>query len=283
MSEFPTNPIFVQAIKVAQLFTGSTRSVFTLREFLLSLELKFSLFNVTDDFRKICIFFDNIGSKATQWFYIYVVDHDIHTTSYSNFVSHFSAYFGAQIDTNNVGRKLRLLSQHDNIDGYIKEFYQYKDLLPDGAISKPELVRYFIKGLKPDTRKVVISQIPITLYEAVELARRCERRLIDPIFLNITSKVSSDSSPVTVEANDDTGMAIRTSYRNRRGYSTYSAHASAFRRGRSHNSTETKSSYDTSSKRDKEDLYRLCLEYKLCFNCHKPGHQSSICPNARVG
>lgn len=282
MSEIQTNSVFIQAIKVAQPFTGSTRSVSTLGEFLLSLELKFSLFNVTDDFRKICIFFDNIGGKATQWFYIYVVDHDIHTTSYSTFVSHFSAYFGVQIDTNHVGRKLRSLSQHDNIDGYIKEFYQYKDLLPDGAISEPELVRYFIKGLKSDTRKAVISQIPITLYEAVELARRCERRLIDLIFLNITSEVSSDSSPVIVETNDDTGMAIHTSYRNRRGYSTYSAHASSSRRGRSHSSTVTKSSYDTFSERDKEDLHRLCLEYKLCFNCHKPGHQSNSCPNARV-
>ena len=55
------NTTLVPSIKVAQPFTGSTRSVFTLREFVLSLDLKFGLYQITDDFRKNCIFADNIA------------------------------------------------------------------------------------------------------------------------------------------------------------------------------------------------------------------------------
>lgn len=71
-------------------------------------------------------------------------------------------------------------------------------------------------------------------------------------------------------------MAIHSSNRYRRGYSTHSANDSSFRRGRSHNLSGTTSS----NKRDKDDFRRLCLEYRLCFKCCKPEHQSSTCPNA---
>lgn len=276
MSEFPTNPVLVQAIKVAQPFTGSTRSVFNLREFLLSLDLKFGLHHITDDFRKICIFADNIGGKATQWFLNFSADHDLHSISYSTLVSQFTASFGAQLDVYDISRKICSLKQHNNIDGYIKEFYQYKNLLPEGAMSEQILISYFIQGLKPDTRKAVVLQSPTTFHKATELARKCEHCLLDPITINYSGDVSPNSGSYQLDSDGDTIMAIHSNNRYRRGYSTHSTNITSFRRGRSQNSADTTSS----NKRDKEDLRRLCLEYKLCFKCRKPGHQSSTCPHA---
>ncbi|CAL9731400.1 hypothetical protein MOUN0_L07954 [Monosporozyma unispora] len=43
MSEFPTNPLVLPTIKVAKPFNGNTKSVFTLNEFLMALDLKFDL------------------------------------------------------------------------------------------------------------------------------------------------------------------------------------------------------------------------------------------------
>lgn len=279
MSEKPTNPVFIQAIKVAHPFTGSTRSVFTLREFLLSLDLKFGLHQITDDFRKICIFADNIGGKATQWFLNFSASHDLHTTSYSTLVSQFTDSFGAQLNTYDISRKICSLAQRNSIDGYIKEFYQYKNLLPEDAMSEPVLVSYFVKGLKPDTRKAVVLQSPTTLYEATELARRCEHCLLDPISINFSGDVSPDTAAYSFDSDGDTVMAIRSAHR--RGYSTQSKFNTSSRRGRFNNSHKTKvSSNIQSNSRDKEDIRRLCLEYKLCFKCRKPGHQSTSCPNA---
>lgn len=275
------NSTLVPSIKVAQPFTGSTRSVFTLREFLLSLDLKFGLYQITDDFRKNCIFADNIGGKAIQWFYTFSHDHDLHTTPYSTLVNEFTTSFGAQLDTYDISRKICSLTQRNNIDGYIKEFYQYKNLLPEGSMSEQILVSYFIKGLKPDTRKAVVLQSPATLYAATELARKCEHCLLDPISINPAGDVSPESTPFRTDADGDTIMAIRASTRPRRGISTYSTHVPSHTKGRFHNSpTNASPRMSSSNKRDKDDLRRLCIEYKLCFKCRRPGHQSNRCPNA---
>lgn len=115
-------PLYVQPIKVAKPFTGSNRSVFQLREFLLSLNLKFGLNQTNDDFCKICILADNLGGKPTQWLLNYTADNDIHAIPYSTVVPALNASFGGQLDLYDISRKITSLSQRSNIDGYVKEF-----------------------------------------------------------------------------------------------------------------------------------------------------------------
>ncbi|KAK5778867.1 hypothetical protein RI543_003793 [Arxiozyma heterogenica] len=74
------------------------------------------------------------------------------------------------LNTYDVNRKICSLAQHNNIDEYIREFYQYKNLSPKGAMSVPILISYFIKGLKPDTIRAIILQTSTLLYKAAELA-----------------------------------------------------------------------------------------------------------------
>ena len=231
-SEKPTKPVFIQAIKVAQPFTGSSRSIFTLREFLLSLDLKFGLHQITDDFCKICIFADSIGGKATQWFLNFSADHELHTTLYSTLVSQFTASFSAQLNTYDISRKICSLAQRNSIDGYVKEFYQYKNLLPEGAISESVLVSYFMKGLKHDIRNAVVLQSPTTLYEATELACCCEHCLLDPISIDYSRYVSSDSAAYSFDSDGDTVMGISSASRSRRSYSTYSNQVPSSRRSK---------------------------------------------------
>lgn len=126
-------------------------------------------------------------------------------------VSQFSASFSAQLDTYDVNRKICSLAQHNNIDEYIREFYQYKNLSPKGAMSVPILISYFIKGLKPDTIRAVILQTSTLLYKAAELACRCEHCLLDPISLNLIIEASCESSSFTINADGDIVIAIHTS------------------------------------------------------------------------
>lgn len=172
MSDFHTNPLFLPSIKVAKPFNGNTRSVFTINEFLMALDLKFGLNQISSDYHKICIFADNLEGKAIRWLTNYYESFEISSASYGQVIEAFKESFNAQLDVYDISRKIYSLKQKNNVDGYIKEFNQYKNLLPSGAMCEEVLVGIFIQGLQPDTRKDVRLRNPQTVYRAAELARR---------------------------------------------------------------------------------------------------------------
>lgn len=101
----------------------------------MALTIRFRIHNITHDYHKICILADNLEEKAERWFTEYYTSNNISTINYDQSIFDFQKYFTRKIDSSDVSRKLVTINQRSNIDRYIKEFKQYKNLLTKDTTS----------------------------------------------------------------------------------------------------------------------------------------------------
>lgn len=266
-------------IKVPRPFSGSTKSASQLNTFLLALEVQFVTKNITDDYRKICFLASNLVDDALTWFFTYSSTHPIQQQSYSSFTTALQQAFAGKLDSYDILMKLSNCTQRTNVDGYIKEFMTYRNLLPNTSFSEDMLINFFIKGLQPSLRQIVRVQPNITsLYQATETAKKAAHSLTNdggPLFSPATSTPRTfDATPqYPVDADGDVIMSIRRPRRNnysRRPSNNYSTNR--------HHSSNRKPSQ--SSDYYRKLFYDTCKANQLCFHCGRPDHTSSKCPNA---
>lgn len=276
-----TNParIIIADSRVAKPFAGTSKNILQIRSFLQSLDVLFSTHNVSSDERQISILASNLTDKALNWYTIFASSHDVKSMAYNQFVEEFKAAFAGQVDSYDVIAKLTNMKQRNNVDGYAREFLQYRNLLPSDAMSESTLINLFVRGLHVDLRKVVRLQPVTTLYDATEVAKRVAHAISNDGGPQLSTPVTPtpdaisltpDAPTYVTDADGDVVMSIRNSNLSRR---------SGRRHHRpNHNNRPPQSSPSASSSVNYRDLYRrTCLANNLCFKCSQAGHQSSAC------
>ena len=156
-----TAPTYVvQDIRTPRPFNGSSKNTLQIQSFLQSLEVQFALRGITSDYTRIYILAANLTDRALNWFIGYASNHNMTYLTYESFLQDFKAAFAGQIDNYDILVKLTNISQRNNVDGYVREFLQYSNLLAEGSLSQTTLVNLFIKGLKLELRKDIRLRQP---------------------------------------------------------------------------------------------------------------------------
>lgn len=145
--------------------------------------------HIESDFERIWISAENLEGKAVQWFAEFYSTHDIRAMTYNDVVNIMKTSYMSQMDAYDVSRRISILIQKKKIDHYIKEFNQYKSLLPQGSISESIFVGYFIQRLKPGIRREIRLRDPQTTAMAAQLAKQAEYCILPPIDLNTSGVV----------------------------------------------------------------------------------------------
>lgn len=301
MSEYPTNSILLPDIKLAKPFSGQSRSVSTIKEFLMKLELQFGMHHITNDYNKICIFASNLEESALSWFSSYYTNHDITTMAYSKVVEDFNKWFGGNIDLYDVSHQISSITQTGRLDDYMSQFTQYIRLLPPGTMSESILIALFIRGLKPEIRESVGFGTPKPLSEAREksslhtiqpLSESRENRNLHTI--QPLSEARKNSSLHTIQPlSDDRAIVefpIVKPYREvdenvdlRALKPLSSARETATLRTsnprpRTRETSGSRGFKSTSKGRKSQATRRVCYELNLCFKCGQTGHLYKDCP-----
>lgn len=106
-----TNPSFSWSNKATRPFRWSINSVFSLFEFSFSLDLISYFYKAINNFLSFCLIANNNYGNITQWGINFTVYYFSHTTSYPSLVTQFTVSFGALLDSYNVSRNIRFLTQ----------------------------------------------------------------------------------------------------------------------------------------------------------------------------
>lgn len=277
-----TAPTYVvQDIRTPRPFNGSSKNTLQIQSFLQSLEVQFALRGITSDYTRIYILAANLTDRALNWFIGYASNHNMTYLTYESFLQDFKAAFAGQIDNYDILVKLTNISQRNNVDGYVREFLQYSNLLAEGSLSQQTLVNLFIKGLKLELRKDIRLRQPQTLYDATEAAKILAHTISNdggPAFSNLPTPsqpavITSSVPQYPTDADGDVIMSIHRSHPHNPNSRRHSNNR------RSSNNKKHSSSSINHSHNYYRDLYRrTCMKNGLCFKCGEPGHQSPACP-----
>lgn len=271
MSEYPTNSILLPDIKLAKPFSGQSRSVSTIKEFLMKLELQFGMHHITNDYNKICIFASNLEESALSWFSSYYTNHDITTMAYSKVVEDFNKWFGGNIDLYDVSHQISSITQTGRLDDYMSQFTQYIRLLPPGTMSESILIALFIRGLKPEIRESVGFGTPKPLSEA---RKNSSLHTIQPL--------SDDRAIVEFpivkpyrEVDENVDLRALKPLSSARETATL---RTSNPRPRTRETSGSRGFKSTSKGRKSQATRRVCYELNLCFKCGQTGHLYKDCP-----
>ena len=273
----------VQDIRTPRPFNGSSKNTLQMQSFLQSLEVQFALRGINSDYTRIYILAANLTDRALNWFVGYASNHNMTDLTYASFIQDFKAAFAGQIDNYDILVKLTNISQRNNVDGYVREFLQYSNLLAEGSLSQVTLVNLFIKGLKLELRKDIRLRQPQTLYEATEAAKILAHTISNdggPAFSNLPTPsqpaaVTASAPQYPIDADGDVIMSIHRSNPHRPNGRRHSNN----RRSSNRNTSLSSSSSNPGYYNYYRNLYRrTCMKNGLCFKCGEPGHQSPTCP-----
>ncbi|CAL9738113.1 Gag protein of Tms3 LTR-retrotransposon [Monosporozyma servazzii] len=254
---------------VAPIRFSGRHDLFKLPDFLNTIEAQLYARQLTSDTDRICFVGRSLLGPAANWYSIWCRNH-LEPRNFNQFILDFKSKFTRMIDPHAVLNSFQKLQERNvGIDNYNAKFTHLLALMPEGIWTPKGELLFYMRGLQPETARIVALMHPADVTSAMEAAAE-------------TVSITNRALPTTgfLDFDGDIQMTAAMAPHNPydMGYDSHPVAAFHHGGGRGHNGRTNNRNGNKPPHRSKHPSRQECFEKNLCFRCYSAKHRFNECP-----